>query len=176
MLAVTLLWVVSASVVQGADHGAAAKQARAAQQPSLVAWYSGGMALANGLVALFRFMAQRRRSAAALPSRRRCSGWRSWRCCAGNSPCRRAMRRLPPPPLRQLSTAAGGPVAGGFRPATACVRERGPVGKLAEPARLPWLLPWLAVGRLCRDAASRRALQALRGAAAWRVADCWQRP
>ncbi len=49
LLAVLVIWVISASVVRAPTLVLLSKRAKAAQQGRLVVWYAGGMALASAL-------------------------------------------------------------------------------------------------------------------------------
>ena len=148
MLAVTLLWVVTASVVRAPTVVLLAKQARAAQQASLVAWYSGGMALAMALSPFFGLWLKG--SDPLLPFA--VSAAVLWLAVVA------LLRWQQPLPASDESTQPPLPFAS-YRPLLAGLLlaafglqlhafvNAGPLfGKLAEPARLPWLLPWLWVG------------------------------
>ena len=148
MLAVTLLWVVTASVVRAPTMVLLSKQARAAQQPSLVAWYSGGMALAMALSPFFGLWLKG--SDPLLPFA--VSAAVLWLAVVA------LLRWQQPLPASDESTQPPLPFAS-YRPLLAGLLlaafglqlhafvNAGPLfGKLAEPARLPWLLPWLWVG------------------------------
>lgn len=184
MLAVTLLWVLTASVVRAPTMVLLAKQARAAQQASLVAWYSGGMALAMALSPFFGLWLKG--SDPLLPFA--VSAAVLWLAVVA------LLRWQQPLPASDESTQPPLPFAS-YRPLLAGLLlaafglqlhafvNAGPLfGKLAEPARLPWLLPWLwvgfaaampLVGALCKRF---RALQVVSGGLLAAAATIWAAP
>ncbi|MBU3697830.1 MFS transporter [Dechloromonas sp.] len=148
MLAVTLLWVVTASVVRAPTMVLLAKQARAAQQPALVAWYSGGMALAMALSPFFGLWLKG--SDPLLPFA--VSAAVLWLAVVALLRWQQPLpasdeSALPPLPFASYRPLLAGLLLAAFGLQLHAFVNAGPLfGKLAEPARLPWLLPWLWVG------------------------------
>lgn len=148
MLAVTLLWVVTASVVRAPTMVLLAKQARAAQQPSLVAWYSGGMALAMALSPFFGLWLKG--SDPLLPFA--VSAGVLWLAVFALLRWQQPVAAsdeasLPPLPFASYRPLLAGLLLAVFGLQLHAFVNAGPLfGKLAEPSRLPWLLPWLWVG------------------------------
>lgn len=148
LLAVALLWVVSASVVRAPTMVLLAKQARAAQQPSLVAWYSGGMALAMALSPFFGLWLKG--GDPLLPFV--VSAVVLWLAVVALLRWQQVLpaddgESLPPLPFSAYRPLLAGLLLAVFGLQFHAFINAGPLfGRLVEPSRLPWLLPWLWVG------------------------------
>jgi hypothetical protein len=148
LLAVMSLWVFSASVVRAPTLVLLAKQARAAQRPGLVVWYSAGMALA---AAVAPFVGLGLKGADPyLPFA--LSGGVLWLAVYA---LLRWQRTLPEsgeaaiPPLafsRYLPLLLGLAVASFGLQVHAFVNAGPLFLRLVEAGLLPWLMPWLWVG------------------------------
>jgi MFS family permease len=148
LLAVTLVWVASASIVRAPTMVLLAKAARSEQQASLVVWYSGGMALAmalspfvglwlKGADPLLPFVVSAALLWVAVFALLR---WRS------ASPAVAEDAPLPLPFAHYLPLLAGLALAAFGLQWHAFVNSAALYGKLTEAARVPWLMPWLWVG------------------------------
>lgn len=148
LLAVTLIWVASASIVRAPTMVLLAKAARSEQQASLVAWYSVGMALA---MAMSPFVGLWLKGGDPLLPFVVSAGvlWLAvfvlvrWRaeCSVEETDC--------PPPLpfvRYLPLLLGLALAAFGLQLHAFVNAGVLFGKLTEATRVPWLMPWLWVG------------------------------